>query len=237
MYVIHLSQHATARTRSRTISIRIYVNTPPLLSNSLIPRTLKALLGLLNLLFDLLLQLKQLTPPHISLCHAYRSSPLAHQVRILKLEITTIHDGRKRLEFADLLNLLEVLVVRPSADVVRLPTKHGQAVCDFCFDAVADNLGYSCRGGGDGRDFVAELRDLDVDEVGEGGVEEPGQDGCEGGRVDDVACFVDEAAEGGRCGGRGGLRGGCHAGFGEDVVFLVGWGEQVGEPFAVAVQC
>ena len=67
--------------------------------------------------------------------------------------------------------------------------------------------------------------------MGEGGIEEAGEDVGEGGGVDEVGGFVDEVAERRRgCGGGG--RGGCHAGFGEDVGFLVGGGEEVGEPFA-----
>jgi len=92
-----------------------------------------------------------------------------------------------------------------------------------------------------------------VGEVGEGGVEEEGEDLGEGGGVDEVGCFVEEAAEGwGRGGGSGWERGcgwggegggrdggvGCwrgdgggdRAGFTEDGGFLGRRREEVGEP-------
>lgn len=95
--------------------------------------------------------------------------------------------------------------------------------------------------------------ELLVCEVGEGGVEEEGEDLAEGGGVDEVGCFIEEAAEGWGGGGGGGWERGCwwggegggrdggvgcwrwdgggdRAGFTEDGGFLGRRRKEVGEP-------
>ncbi len=143
----------------------------------------------------------RVVPPTTSslLTRSFPPSPPLPLPQRFEFKLTTINHRRKRLQLLNPLNSLRVFIRNPIPNRTRLFGDNGQNGRQFGFCQVGIEVGdfLDAGHGGGAEEFVGVAADVLVGEVGEGGVEEEGEDLGERRRVDEVGCFVEETAEGG----------------------------------------